>query len=567
MTGQQEGAGQGRALVCAPLPPEYDRESGSRRIYHMVEFLLEAGWTVAFVCESAPEDSRHLQHLRQRGVATFVGFQEATADLVEGGGFDLAIFAFWYIAHRYAHMVRRLSPDTRIIVESVDLHWLRNARRILGGSAGAQGELDEEYGGDLVAELNAYAAADAVLTVSDKEADLVNDITGVPGLARAVPDCDKTPPSALSFQERAGILFIGNFRHPPNLDAARFLCRDIMPLLPPLLRARHPLWIVGNALDGRVAEAAADLSGAHLVGWVPSLEPYLHAARASVIPLRYGAGTKRKAIQALLARTPSVATPVGVEGLDVEDGEHVLVAERAADFAGALERLLVDRDLWMRLGAVGRDRMLATHGREVARTRFLEAVGEVLVRPPRKRRSRAESGDDLEKGRSTLARVVGTYVPEGASVLVVSKGDPMLVDLPDRTARHFPQSEDGGYAGFHPRDSVMAIRHLEEVRGDAEYLMFPATSFWWLEYYTDFARHLASHHERVCDREDCVIYRLGPGAASPVDPSRAAARPGVHGDGDSADRPRRSELPERTAGAVRGGGGRSNRPVMRRGPT
>ncbi|HZD05715.1 MAG TPA: glycosyltransferase, partial [Longimicrobiales bacterium] len=407
---------------------------------------------MAFVCESAPEDSRHLRHLRQRGVATFVGFEDATADLVEGGGFDLAIFAFWYIAHRYAHVVRRLSPDTRIIVESVDLHWLRNARRILGGSAGEQGELDERYGGDLVAELNAYAAADAVLTVSDKEAALVNDIVGVSGLARAVPDCDETPPSSLSFEERAGILFIGNFRHPPNLDAVRFLCGDIMPLLPPLLRARHPLWIVGNELDGRVAEAAADVPGAQLVGWVPSLEPYLHAARVSVIPLRYGAGTKRKAIQALLARTPSVATPVGVEGLDVEDGEHVLVAENAAAFAGALEQLLVDRELWSRLAAGGRERMLATHGRDLARTRFLEAVGEVLARPSRKRRSAVESGEASETGPSALARVVDAYVPEGASVLVVSKGDPALLDLPDRTAPHFPQSENGGYAGFHPRD-------------------------------------------------------------------------------------------------------------------
>jgi len=116
---------RGRALICAPMPPEYDRESGSRRIYHLIEFLLEAGWTVAFVCENAPDESRHLRHLRQRGVATYVGFGEATENLIEGGRFDVALFAFWYVAHRYADLVRRLSPDTRIIVESVDLHWLR----------------------------------------------------------------------------------------------------------------------------------------------------------------------------------------------------------------------------------------------------------------------------------------------------------------------------------------------------------------------------------------------------------------------------------------------------------
>jgi hypothetical protein len=119
-----------RALVCAPLPPEHDRESGSRRIHHFIEFLLHAGWSVAFVCENAPEGSRHLQRLRARGVPSFVGFDGATPGLIEAGEFDIAILAFWYLADRYGDLIRRLSPRTRIVVESVDLHWLREWRAI-----------------------------------------------------------------------------------------------------------------------------------------------------------------------------------------------------------------------------------------------------------------------------------------------------------------------------------------------------------------------------------------------------------------------------------------------------
>lgn len=332
-------AGPRRALVCAPVPPEYDRESGSRRIYHLVEFLLDAGWTVAFVCENAPRESRHLRHLRQRGVATYVGFDGQTSDLVEAGQFDLAIFAFWYVAHRHADMVRRLSPNTRIIVETIDLHWLRSARRILGGRDNGQRSLDEDYGGDLVAEINAYARADAVLTVSRKEADLVNDIVGAGSLARAVPDCDETPRSELPFDQRRGILFVGNFRHLPNVDAVRFLCHEILPLLNWRLRDEHPLTIVGTDLDERVTELAWGIPDVNLVGWVPSLEPYLHSARVTAVPLRYGAGTKRKLIQALLAGTPTVATPAGAEGMDLAHGKHLLVAEDAAGFAAYLEQL------------------------------------------------------------------------------------------------------------------------------------------------------------------------------------------------------------------------------------
>jgi len=508
---------RGRALICAPVPPEYDRESGSRRIYHLIEFLLEAGWTVAFVCENAPDESRHLRHLRQRGVATYIGFGEATENLIEGGRFDVALFAFWYVAHRYADLVRRLSPDTRIIVESVDLHWLRNARRILGGAGGEPGVLDASYGGDLVSELNAYAAADGVLTVSEKEAALVNDVVGLPSLARAVPDCDETPVSSQSFEARSGILFIGNFRHPPNLDAVRYLCGDIMPLLSPRLRARHPLWIVGNGLDGRVEEAVGGCQGVQLVGWVPTLEPYLHAARVSVIPLRYGAGTKRKLIQALLAGTPSVSTPVGVEGLDLTDGEDVLIGDDAVSFARAIETSLVDREIWSRLAVAGRERMLEAHGRQYARARLLEAVSEVLARSPGRRR-----GEGGRPATDILSEAVEAVVPEGASMLVVSKGDPALVTIPNRTVRHFPQSADGGYAGFHPRDGRAAIEHLEENRGEAQFLVIPAASFWWLEHYAEFAQHLATSHERVSDRDECVIYRLRPSDDAP---------PGVPGSG------------------------------------
>lgn len=519
-------SGPRRALVCAPLPPEYDRESGSRRVYHMIELLRAEGWSVAFVCENAPADSRHLRHLQQKGIPAYVGFGGHTPELVEAGRFDVAIFAFWYMADRYADLVRSLSPETRVVVDTVDLHWLRNARRLLSPNDGASGRLDDDFGSDLVAEINAYATADGVLTVSRKEASLVNDLTGDPNLARAVPDYDDLEVGEASFDERRGVLFVGNFRHPPNLDAVEYLCEEVLPLVPPEVLDEHPVSIVGNAPVERVRELAASRAGVKLVGWVPSLIPYLHTARVSVVPLRYGAGTKRKLIQALLAGTPSVATPVGVEGLDLTDGEHVLVADDAPAFAAALERLLRDEPLWSRLSLSGRERMSAAHGREAARSAVLQALHRVVAAP---RRSRG--GNDTgavasaRTSREAFGRVVEEVVPEHASVLVVSKGDPALVNLPSRAARHFPATPDGRYAGYHPRDSSHAIRQLDQARGDAEYLAFPAVSNWWLSYYSGFARHLASHHERVWAGDECVIYRLGPGNGDARPRTSASAPP------------------------------------------
>ncbi len=123
---------------------------------------------------------------------------------------------------------------------------------------------------------------------------------------------------------------------------------------------------------------------------------------------------------------------------------------------------------------------------------------------------------------SRVQASVAEHVPPGSSVLVVSKGDASLVNLPGFTAGHFPQDSGGGYAGHHPHDSATATAQLEDLRRrGAEYLVLPASSRWWLDFYGEFAAHLASHGELVADLPDsCLIYGLGrsiqPQAGSPV---------------------------------------------------
>jgi hypothetical protein len=103
-------------------------------------------------------------------------------------------------------------------------------------------------------------------------------------------------------------------------------------------------------------------------------------------------------------------------------------------------------------------------------------------------------------------------VPAGSTVLVVSRGDDELIRLGNREGWHFPRHPDGRYAGFHPADSVAAIKHLEELRErGAQYLVFPASARWWLDYYEGFAEHLNSRYTVVADDEwICTIYALRP---------------------------------------------------------
>jgi glycosyltransferase involved in cell wall biosynthesis len=371
------------ALICAPLLPEFDREGGSRRIFHMLEFLREAGWAVSYVAENPRGEERYVRMLQQMGISVYRGFDARTDQLLRLGHFDVAIFAFWYVAEDQIRRIRRMSRRTKIIVDVIDLHWLRHAREHFVGAMNGKTprEGGSEFASEMIRELQVYAKADALLTVSDKEAEQISDVVGSRVRAFTVPDREDSIRSPLAFEDRRGMLFVGNFRHPPNADGVTFFCEEILPRIDQELLAEHPLMIVGNHPPAKIVRYAKTSPFVRAVGWVPSVVPYLQSARMSVVPMRYGAGTKRKLVQALMARTPTVSTSMGIEGLDVVPDEHILLADDADSFAAATERLLRDRDTWTGLADRGIEQVTKLHGPDVARKRLLHALESVMDEP------------------------------------------------------------------------------------------------------------------------------------------------------------------------------------------
>jgi GT2 family glycosyltransferase len=132
---------------------------------------------------------------------------------------------------------------------------------------------------------------------------------------------------------------------------------------------------------------------------------------------------------------------------------------------------------------------------------------------------RCRVSPEYERLVDRIRRLVGEYVPPASRIAVVSRGDEMLLDVPGCTAMHYPQADDGRYAGHHPADSREAIAQLKAVcdRG-AEYLLVPATMRWWLEYYDRFADHVRANGRLVADDEAFLLFTLddegrGEGAA------------------------------------------------------
>jgi hypothetical protein len=108
-----------------------------------------------------------------------------------------------------------------------------------------------------------------------------------------------------------------------------------------------------------------------------------------------------------------------------------------------------------------------------------------------------------------IREVAKAVLPPDATVAVVSKGDEELLKLGGgRKGWHFPQNEDGVYAGYYPAGGAEAIFHLEELRSrGAGFLLFPETAFWWLERYGELKQHLDARYRRIWG-EKCIIYQL-----------------------------------------------------------
>lgn len=153
------------------------------------------------------------------------------------------------------------------------------------------------------------------------------------------------------------------------------------------------------------------------------------------------------------------------------------------------------------------------------------------------RRFRSRVSGVAGPGHSVVERLrllVAQSTPEGAVAAVVSKGDPRLIELAGRTGWHLPQAAGGDYAGFHPADSIDAVRHLERLQQEgAQYLVVPATSLWWLSFYTGLTLHLARRASLVSFHEEVgAVYRLevappAPSDGKPASPEFYALPPAV----------------------------------------
>jgi polysaccharide biosynthesis protein PslH len=200
-------------------------------------------------------------------------------------------------------------------------------------------ELEERSGAPLV---------DITTAVSDVDADYFRSLVPDPGrvmlLANVIDvDAYQSPASAAVRLEQPALVFAGTLSHgTANVDATCWLIDEVFPRVWRKRPDVH-LYVVGRSPAPEILARRG--RRVHVTGEVPSIVPYMRASLAALVPLRWESGTRFKILEAFACKTPVVSTTLGAEGLDVQHGRHLLLADDPDEFAGAILSLVEDQSL------------------------------------------------------------------------------------------------------------------------------------------------------------------------------------------------------------------------------
>jgi glycosyltransferase involved in cell wall biosynthesis len=194
-------------------------------------------------------------------------------------------------------------------------------------------EAEERAGARLVDITTAVSEVDAAffrsLAADPEQVILLPNVIDVSAYALA-PGGARLEQPALLF---AGTLSEGT----ANVDAGVWLLDEIMPRIWRTRPETHVYLVGRSPAPALVARRGRRV---HITGEVPSIVPYMRSSAVALVPLRWESGTRFKILEAFASRTPVVSTTLGAEGLDVEHGRHLLLADEPAEFASAVLALL-----------------------------------------------------------------------------------------------------------------------------------------------------------------------------------------------------------------------------------
>ena len=363
---RQPPPGRKNILVIDHHLPMSDKDAGSVRMFHILNILHQLGHRVTFIPDNLANIPPYGGELQKRGIEViYYPYIKKVSDylILHGPEFDAVVLSRCDFARKHTADTRLYAPRSRIIFDTVDLHFLRTDREAQitnNPETREKARQKEELEYDLIDQ------ADETWVVSGVEQNLLHEARPHKSI-EIVSTIVDVPGSKTPFALRQDWLFIGGFQHTPNIDAVLFFVKDIYPLVSEYLRDAK-FYIIGDKAPPEVVALANEK--VIVTGLQRDVRPFFDSVRLSIAPLRFGAGVKGKINQSMAFGVPVVATSLAIEGMELQDREDILVADEPENFARALVELYESEQLWNRISENGLKKTRALYSTDAARTKL-----------------------------------------------------------------------------------------------------------------------------------------------------------------------------------------------------
>ncbi len=312
-------------LVLTPDAPSYKVSAGSKRLAHIIEALQHDHIvTCALVSALSGENVGNQCEIDVNLVQlpSVTAFAKHCAKHF----YDVIIFEYWRTGHQLAWLCRMICPRSLLVVDCVDLEYLRLSRSV-------------EYSKKHVIqtrreETHLIEYCDAVICVSAREGDIVKhemsvqtDVVTTFSVIYDIVRLERRPQPGL-------LLFVGNGGHTPNFDAMTWFCNDVMPHVNSSVRLR---------LVGANWPDSLNAKNVEVIGFVDDLGAEYANCSYVVSPIRFGSGVNGKVAEAYCYGLPMIMSPLAADGCGIAqgDGLTILSTENALEWVQTIDRLIV----------------------------------------------------------------------------------------------------------------------------------------------------------------------------------------------------------------------------------
>ena len=404
-----------KLLIIGQVWPEPTSSAAGTRMIQLIDCFLKADFEITFACAASKSDfSFDLKSKDVKEVEIKLN-DESFNDFVRDLNPEIVLFDRFMIEEQYSWRVTNECPNTMKILDTEDLHFLRNARQ----NASKKGI---EFNNDLLfsdlakREIAAILRCDVSLMISKQEIEILKNQFNIdesllyylPFLEKSITD-DKVN-NWTKFEAREHFMFIGNFIHEPNFNCVQILKTKIWPILKTKL-PKAEIHIYGAYPTQKVIQLNNSKDRFFVKGRADDAQKTMSNYKVLLAPIQFGAGVKGKFVDAMQTGTPNVTTSVGAEAMQENLDWNGFVADDVDAFVDKAILLYTNENEWKKAQKNGVKLLNENYNSILFENDFLEKI-EIIFKELRNHRNHNFIGQILQHHSNQSTKYMSLWIEQ-----------------------------------------------------------------------------------------------------------------------------------------------------------